>query len=899
MSHFEATIDETPLNTLLNRLSDPSREISNMSSSALNQTNRRAHITKPSALDSIITSSDLEEAAKCMRRNNVTLISKSLRTHLYCLDNIDIQKFEPSTDFIVNFISKGSSSCSGSILRPVSILWPSKYDELVEQLAVLDAFLLNSEFRDRPVEWLIRRGLIQIPDCHQCKAKMTLFNEAGKIIWVCEATQACANYSMPVLRPTLFASFEHVGLDKLLYSLYYWATCTPAEELYDQMELDPEDLNGIWAKLQNICRATLEKAYPRHRLTNNLDPHYELNPPSSPTVPIDLVSIKLNQHYIICAKHPDSNLVRLGILTPHTSNYSFSDLTQTWFAHGSHIRVSESKFLSLKDKRADMKIDQVTRVEMISKNGCFDRMGAFGYMITQLAHLFKDQDSTSVSSEQLKMLLAEMQWRELYGVKPYESFVNMIAHMTQYGHSSLYYSEPDLGVERPSRLTNQNSATENDSVYVWTESYYYAEFIPKKYLTNGNGKSNRNNQNQVVNQQSIAPDVKLTCHHCNQTFNNFEFCMHLIGHLERSRLIDQRPESPNNKTEIECKHCFKTFDHEQVAVHSALFRTNYMLIQYSCRICCIHLKTRSKFIEHMRHTHFQHETPYHCPFCDYAASIQRDVLIHFHEKHRQQMVLLCPLCFREFTVAKPESMNRERMRDLSRIIYDHLLKHYSVSRTLTCSSCCLCFAESKQLAVHRKLHHNPLQTRQEHLGTIKPYIVDEDDKRFCVKALRIELFIANKEPNANLQAYNNNCPSSSSSDSSTTSSDGEEKEQAKRRLLVVRGINGADKLLASGSATLKVGKVSQSGLSSQKIIDLFSNSALKRADGVVATQSVVLSPAGQPVKCGECLEYITEDHFVASITCKPCQYSTHCPLAATRHHALDTHKQQQQVEATD
>lgn len=212
---------------------------------------------------------------------------------------------------MINFVSNGVNSCT-TVLRPVSILWPESYEKLVDELARLDALLLNTGFREQPVDWMLKRGLTTVPNCSQCKGKMTLKYEDNIVRWQCIKTQACSNFFMPVQRPSFFTNYENVGLDKLLFSLYFWSTCTPAEELYDRMKIEPQVLDSIWRRVQNVCRTALEKSYPRHRLTDLFEPN-----PDVQREPIDLISIKLNNLYVVCAKHPDSNLVRLGLYIPN------------------------------------------------------------------------------------------------------------------------------------------------------------------------------------------------------------------------------------------------------------------------------------------------------------------------------------------------------------------------------------------------------------------------------------------------------------------------------------------------------------------------------------------------------------------------------------------------------
>lgn len=853
---------------------------------------------------------DLGLAMKQIRRSNLTLISRSLRTPLTCFDDLDMHNFEPTSDYLVNFISNGINKCSNHPLQPVSILWPDNFDELVDQLAILDAYLLNNEFRERPVDWMIKHGLTYVPECRQCRDKLKVHYADNSVTWQCQKFPACSKYSMPVLRPTIFSGYEHVGLDKLLFCLYYWATCTPAEELYTRMNIEPMILVSLWRKLQNVCRTTLEKTYPRHRLTNVLSQGMEAE---AEPEPIDLISLKLNDLFVVCAKHPRSNLVRLGYYIPKVSAYTFADLTESWFAHGTTIRVSETKFLDLRQKRADLNIVVATRIEMISKDDQFNRESAFGYLVSQLAHVLKDCDSSTLSREHLKLALAETQWRELYGINPFDAFTNMVRHISLYGDVSDWYVEPteiDDVEQSLACLSSENAYSD----YVWAEEYFYATM---ETITLPKGR------NSIV-ERHPKPDARISCHLCNNMFETFEFSLHIIVHVEENRKHYGRA-IPD---EVECKHCFKPFGYNDIAIHSSIFRSYYHHIRYGCRICCVKLDNRSSYLKHMRTQHFEHECPYRCPCCEYASSFQRDIFVHFQEEHRYSIVVLCPLCLKKFTTSQPETMTRENMFDLSRSIYNHLAEHYILSRKFTCTNCSLCFVKEKKLLKHKRRHHNPLETYPIEKAVTIPFKVDKQCREYCVKALPMELFIANKRPNSHIKYPDNSgkrVEESNPSESNSTSvinlaevatiiDEGDRSDESFNapidgNTIVVRGIDEASRFLAGGNPALSISKTPlhvvatskkaakaggpQGGtiirpafykkdeLTSQKLIGFLSK--LQRADGILPNQSVILTPLGLPAKCVECRNLITIDHYVAEIFCSHCEYVTFCPRAATIH----------------
>lgn len=840
----------------------------------------------------VVNNEDLALAIKLTRRNNITLISRSTRNNLRCFEDLDLQGFVSRTDYLINFISIGVNKAPSSIQRPVSILWPDSFEKMADQLALLDAFLINTEFREKPVDWMLKRGLTSVPNCRQCQQKMTLKYEKNTVRWHCQRSQGCLNYFLPIQRPSFFNNYENIALDKLLFSIYYWSTCTPGQDLYSQMNIEPHILDGIWRRVQNVCRTALEKCYPKHRLTN-------VEQDADTSHPIDLISIKLNDVFVVCGKHPRSNRVRLGLCIPKVSLYNFAELTESWFAHGAHIRVSETKFLDLSSRRTDLQVQLVPRHQMVGKDGAFDRSSAFGYLICQLTHVFKDFDSSTLSRETLKLILAEMEWRELYGTTPYDAFTHIVGHMAQYGEASDWYSEPSLPVRGEESLPAQmphEDLTNGDAEYVFAEKYFYANVDP----VDSRGKIICRFIEPANPEKPLQPIATFCCHLCNNRYESFDFSMHLIAHVEANRKENERKEYLKKRL-IECKHCFKPYKREEISIHCGLLRTHLHSVQFGCRICCIRLSDRAEFLNHMRRLHFEHETPYRCPSCKFASSFQRDLFIHFQEEHRHSFIILCPFCLRSFTIAKPETLGVANMIEISKIVYRHISEHYVVAKSYTCTNCCLCFISKEKLRLHKKNHHNPLETRSEKDVKVQPFIVTPEEEKYCVKAIPMELFIPNKRPNLTLNSVKNNATDTNHEEQTTKQSHQKETDsdsQGDQSLsdsdeiqedgtILVRGLSVAKKFLDGGKPALKISRTPKSNdqhpddMTSERLIEYFSK--MKRADGVIPNQSVILTPTGKPAKCVECLQYITIDHYVAAIVCRKCKYLTHCPRAATAH----------------
>lgn len=861
-------------------------------------------LTRPSVNDLIVKSDELEQAAHQMNSGS-NLLRSSIRTYLSCFDDLDVQRFASVKDYLISFVSNGINKNPSTIFRPKSVLWPDNFDMIVRQTSELDATLLNTGFREQPIAWMLEKGLTKRPKCILCKQDMSLSFEDNTVRWHCLKTQACSNFFVPIQRPSFFKNFENLAIDKLLFTLYYWSVCIPIEELHPILKIEPHYLHSIWRRVQRICRTALDKSFPRLRLTNSIETQGRNAKPE----PIDLISIKLNDVYVVCAKHPHSNLVRLGLQIPKVSKYSFAALTESWFAHGAHIRIAEVKFLDLRNRRKDLVVELVSPIDIVAKDGHYYRDSAFGYLTCQLAHVLKDFNSVSLTREDLKMILAEMQWRELYGTTPKNAFTNIVDHIAKFSQESNWYSELSLPHEHEETLESPVNRYMEGSDYVWAENYFYATVEPVD--KDGNIICRFSEPPNL--EQPPEPDVRMTCHDCKLRTECFDFSLHIIGHVEANRgeLNDKV-----TKSYIQCKHCFKSIRRNDILIHSTIFRTTYHTVRFGCRICCIKLPSRESYLQHMRRQHFEHETPYRCPSCKFASSFQRDVFIHFQEEHRHSMIALCPICLRSFTVKNPELMTKEKMSELSKCIYNHISEHYVKGRVFACNNCCLSFLNNSELLDHRKSHHNPLEVILEHGVKIESFVVTPEEEKFCVRALPMELFISNKRPNAIVgksgkrskkhDLESNSSWSDDSNDDLTQDlpnggkvaerrceriyEESEEEETREDGVIHVRGLAEAGEFLQGGAPALKVASrrsAQNYELTSQKLIDYLSR--MKRAEGVIPNQSVILTPDGTAAKCVECLNYVTTDHYVATLNCQDCRYTTHCPRALTNHLSI-THK---------
>lgn len=820
------------------------------------------------------------------------LIKKSIRGELKNLDNLDFSGCEINNRYLLEFVSRGPRLCYSHTLVPMPMSWPSTLKSALHAIIQFDEHIVESGFDKQPILWMLNNDLLHRQICQRCKNPMTARCESLTFIWNCDNSFNCSIYTMPILTGTFFSHFKHISLDKVLYCLYYWSLCIAPNELSNVLQLEPLILNAIWRTIQNVCRIAIERSFPRFRLCNIIPLE---NLTTSDYHPIELISFKLNKYYIVCAKHPNSDNTRLGLLNPTTSIYDFADLTESWFASGTCIRVCEPKFLALQNKRSDLRIELVTRNQMISSNGTFDKTTAFGYLITQLGWAFKGFDSKSIACEQLKLLLAELQWRELFGLTPKLAFDAIVAHIAAYGEASKNYKELTFKDYEPAPRTISDKFTNE---FVWTEEYFYATIVLK------NEKNPHGDQ-----QETVKLDLRILCHNCDLMFETYDFGLHALMHTQEARrIVPGQRIVEDNIEKFKCHHCFKYFEELDFREHSQMIHSRTITAKYGCLICCIRFENRSDFLGHMRRKHFQHECPYRCPQCDFGSSFQRDIYHHFSEKHSDQMAVLCPICLKGFSVMDPKSLDSELSKEISELVHDHVSSHYVLHNN--CDNCCLTFTEKKKLYRHKLRHHNPIDIYETDNTIVKPFEVDLADIDHCTKALRMELYIPNKRPNVMYgEKYvqidydqppnggrqlidtdqEQNIENSQMNGHDATKEDEEDGSISMAHLSIRTSKYNIDydrvnSFLTGGHPTLINGRLKDTRLNSSKLIAGLSK--LPKADGIIPNASIILTPSGKPAICIECGQPVTCDHYVEAIKCdvKNCSYVTLCPRAILKHH---------------
>lgn len=220
--------------------------------------------------------------------------------------------------------------------------------------------------------------------------------------------------------------------------------------------------------------------------------------------------------------------------------------------------------------------------------------------------------------------------------------------------------------------------------------------------------------------------------------------------------------------------------------------------------------------------------------------------------------------------------------------------HYALSRTNSCSNCCCTFLSQQELADHKRESHNPLKVPDPDVE-IQTNVITPELEKFCVKALLMELFVANKKPNLKNSSDYEKSSSESPPDSIVNVSSDEDDHQ----MIHVRG-SVSSQFLEGGKPNLienprrkstaqassdDVNKLMPSkpsvNYTSSKIVEFMSR--MLRTDAILPDQSVIITNSKKVTRCFECYQYITMDHFTEEIFCDVCKFSTHCPRSMLTH----------------
>lgn len=662
------------------------------------------------------------------------------------LDELDQIKVGSAQISTVEFASKGSPLNPCTVLRPKPLSWPDNQSNAFGELLQLDKSLSNESFMFRPVEWLLKRGLTVEPKCPGCCRKMTLSSDRRRTVWICRATSICKHHVSPIVRPPALREFSFIPIDKLMFSIYYWASCISFEHALDLLSIKPDILRAIWQSLQRICRDHLATAYPQIRLSSTVVEG--LNGAHPKEEPIDLISIKLKRFYIICAKHPLSNSVRLAIYDAEKNNCGdFITIVKAWFAHGSNIRVSEKRFSGLTDARPDIKLLIVPLRDMIFKNKSLNPDSAFGYILRQLSNLFKGIDSkiSDIPVEDLKLTLEELQWRETYASCPKNAFNTIIDLLVAQNSAELFQDACQQSSQMMSQTElitiDDSSSSDAESNPIWIEEYFYA--IKRKSIASQESHDEEPAKVPLFVEMAFSQPTgsPFICHICHLLFDAYNFNLHSLYHADQ--LVDELTycKRDHPKGYRECRHCFKLMEEDQLTHHSTLFNRPRRIISRACRICCISFKDKNDFIKHMFQLHHKHDTPYVCPECQFASSFQNDVINHFREKHNKSLSILCTLCLKSFALPKPETATTSEMLLFSRKFNNHLLDHYELSKQFTCNRCCLSFTSKKSVNHHkRKYHISPVTTTEGIL--IEPFTITNDIRKFCTRIADLSTYLS-------------------------------------------------------------------------------------------------------------------------------------------------------------
>lgn len=209
---------------------------------------------------------------------------------------------------------------------------------------------------------------------------------------------------------------------KFAQILYRWAVRGDFNEMVGTMASNSciSDLALVIKSIQSLC----SRALYRERISLS----------SSENNPVDLVSIQIGDVFIIGAMENSSKSVHLDVFdTTEVAELAskgrniFVECAKNWISTGSVVRISEKKFNSL--EKCGYVLIPFSKSDFNNTNmkARDDNIG--GYLIQHLRKLFKDIDLNSIGKELLHLVLSELEWRESFGLEPYQAFLNIVDHL--------------------------------------------------------------------------------------------------------------------------------------------------------------------------------------------------------------------------------------------------------------------------------------------------------------------------------------------------------------------------------------------------------------------------------------------------------------------------------------
>lgn len=272
---------------------------------------------------------------------------------------------------------------------------------------------------------------------------------------------------------------------------------------------------------------------------------------SFPSYPIDLATVQIDHLFVMGALESKSQLVRLEVFDvaeiqkgQENCTNVFVEKTKEWIAPFSLIRVCERKFQPL---LKNYKLKLALKKEFCSPfNLTKDNPENIGsYLIHHLQRLLKNVDIVSLTKETFSLILAELEWREMYGSEPFLAFQNIISQITFDAWDSSLYSS----VESNSNQTKGHKSIKKDMISI--DEYFYASWTLRE---------------QPQSKQEYRYRVDIMCHLCQMFFDNILISKHILEHIEE----DRKNWKNMSRTLIECTHCLRTFDAQYFKKHQAL-----------------------------------------------------------------------------------------------------------------------------------------------------------------------------------------------------------------------------------------------------------------------------------------------------------------------------------------
>ncbi|KAG8200105.1 hypothetical protein JTE90_001958 [Oedothorax gibbosus] len=249
--------------------------------------------------------------------------------------------------------------------------------------------------------WMVRRNYL--PTISPCQCKCHAFTIHRSLLfpngfyWQCENPNCLRKES--VRKPKFFEEYKNWTIEELLLMTFHWACQTPFAEVMEEVKLSPDCILTYYTALRNLCRQVSMK---------------KCKLGTSPYDYVECSLVKMGSYFVLGAYDRNTNYIRLEVLEESQAYNStlHIELLKTWLTEKAVLvteqKLSEEILKGIQKMQAKPDVYNITSKEPHILN-------ISNFLLTNLTAIFGKVNVDSMSLDQLKGLLYELQWRAKYG----------------------------------------------------------------------------------------------------------------------------------------------------------------------------------------------------------------------------------------------------------------------------------------------------------------------------------------------------------------------------------------------------------------------------------------------------------------------------------------------------